>query len=379
MKILHINSYFSTSGLFAHLYDRQVQSGIDIDVYVPIPKNYPEDRLAARGQYSIVSRNHPRFTRWIFPWKHGLILKDLLNTYKFQNYDLTHAHSLFSNGWLAYQLKRRFQLPYIVAVRNADLRTFFQRMPWMRKTGIKILKEAEAIVFISRNTYNEVKVKYLPENFIQEFEAKSHLVANGIDDFWHEHKNNNPVKPIHNPLKLVVTSKIMATKRLIELAEQVQFYSENHHPTELHIIGPTWEENVLTTLLNNPVVHYHGPKNKEEMVDFYREMDIFAMLSYPETFGLVYVEAMSQGLPVIYTQGEGFDNFFPDKTIGISVPPHNQEAFDEALNYLIDPTNLSRIQGNTVESISDFNWDDINKKYLDLYQELFKGVDNHRS
>ena len=37
----------------------------------------------------------------------------------------------------------------------------------------------------------------------------------------------------------------------------------------------------------------------------YRENDIYVMPSIIETFGLVYAEAMSQGLPVIYTRGQG--------------------------------------------------------------------------
>ena len=54
MKVLHINSYFSTSGLFKHLYDRQLNAGLEIDVYVPISHQFPEERIAARDRKSVV-------------------------------------------------------------------------------------------------------------------------------------------------------------------------------------------------------------------------------------------------------------------------------------------------------------------------------------
>lgn len=368
MNLLHINSYYSTSALFHQLYQRQIESGFNIEVYVPIPYEYPQDRLAVQGEYATVRRNHPRWSRWIFPLKHRLILKDLLAQYNFKQFQLIHAHSLFSNGWLAWQLYQQFNISFVVSIRNADLRTFFDRMPWMRNLGLKIIKDATHLIFISRKTYQEVLNRYIPEDYQKAFKEKSFIIPNGIDDFWHENVNANPVKALNDPLKLVVTSKIMASKRLVELADQVLVYSQSHRPAEIHVIGPTWEDKVLKKLQENPAVHYYGPKNKEEMVQLYREMDIFALLSYPETFGLVYVEAMSQGLPIIYTQGEGFDNFFPQGHVGMSVPAHNQEAFNRALEYIIDPTNLNTIQSNAVAVIKQFNWDDVHQEYMKLYK-----------
>ncbi|HGK7332802.1 TPA: glycosyltransferase [Streptococcus suis] len=43
------------------------------------------------------------------------------------------------------------------------------------------------------------------------------------------------------------------------------------------------------------------------------------MPSFHESFGLVYAEAMSQGMPVIYTRGQGFDGQFEEGVVGFSV------------------------------------------------------------
>lgn len=45
--------------------------------------------------------------------------------------------------------------------------------------------------------------------------------------------------------------------------------------------------------------------DKTKIIDVYRDSDIFVMPSKFETFGLVYVEALTQGLHLIYTKGQG--------------------------------------------------------------------------
>ena len=49
------------------------------------------------------------------------------------------------------------------------------------------------------------------------------------------------------------------------------------------------------------------------------------MLSIMETFGLVYAEAMSQGLPIIYTKGQGFDEQFDEGKVGYHADCFNIE------------------------------------------------------
>lgn len=388
LHILHINSYYATSGLFDQLYTRQMEHGHHLDVYVPLSYTYPEEKLAVRGDYALVSRNHHQLSRWIFPWKHRTILKDLEQSYNFHEHrpQIIHAHSLFSNGWLALQLHKRYHIPYVVAVRNADLRTFFERMPWMRRTGLAILKQAAQIIFISNDTRQEVFTKYIPEEMRDSLYDKSIVIPNGIDDFWHQHRfgdlsteRQETNKSWQQPIRLVVTSKIIKTKRLTEMAKLIASYNQRVQPVELYIIGPAWDEAELERLQQFSFVTYLGPKTKEELVPIYRQMDAFTMLSYPETFGLVYVEAMSQGLPVIYTQGEGFDNFFPNHHIGVSVEANNQVMFDNAMDYIFNPAHYNDLCHQAVQASAQFNWDEITEQYDQVYCQVMEGVYDEES
>ena len=94
------------------------------------------------------------------------------------------------------------------------------------------------------------------------------------------------------------------------------------------------------------------------------------MVSKPETFGLVYVEALSQHLPIIYAKGQGFDGFYPDGYVGYPAEAGNSEDIANKIELLIK--NYAAIERN-VEALDlyiDFSWSNIAKKYLSIYNTL---------
>ncbi|MGX7143998.1 glycosyltransferase family 4 protein [Facklamia languida] len=368
MKILHINSYFSTSRLFSNLYERQIQKGHELTVYVPIAYEYPKDKIAASGDYTDIVTTHHQWDRLLFHYKHRKILKDILQRYPIGRFDLIHAHSLFSNGWVARQLFLSHQIPYIVAVRNADVRTFFQKAPWLRSVGLNIMRDAQAIVFISENSYKEVFDHYVPAKDQEALKAKTKVIANGIDDYWHLNAYDHKTSDLHQPLRIISTGKLLPGKRFIQLAEMVQNLSSQIGPIEFHVVGPDWEPKIAQELREMDFVTYHGPLAPSELAQLYRQMDIFALLSYPETFGLVYPEAMSQGLPVIYTRNEGFDSFFDNYQVGVSVDRFSQEEFNEAVTYIC--SHYAALVKAAVKGIHPFKWDRIIEDYERIYHKV---------
>lgn len=368
MKILHVCSYFSTSPLFGQLFDRQIASGHDIDIYVPISKQFPEERISSNKDYAQTVRVFNQIDRYFYFYKQNKIYRDLKNRYQTSQYDLIHAHSLFTNGFMAYKINQTYGTPYIVAVRSNEIETFFKRAFWLRSMGLKILKNASRIIFISQNTYDDAFKNYIPENEKANLLEKTHVITNGIDQFWHDHAYHGHQSTLVEPLKIVATAKLQKAKNLETLADYVANYNMEVAPAELHVIGPNWDQKIHDNLIANPVVTYHGPMKKDELVAFYRQADIFALLSSPETFGLVYVEAMSQGLPVIYTKGEGFDSFFPNHEIGVSVDRYSVNEFTEAVQFIT--SHYPQLSSKAVEKSKQFQWDDINQTYFDMYLDI---------
>ncbi|MBZ2174079.1 glycosyltransferase [Schnuerera sp. xch1] len=75
---------------------------------------------------------------------------------------------------------------------------------------------------------------------------------------------------------------------------------------------------------------------QKELVNHYRDPDIFVMSSKYGTFGLVYAEAMSQGLPVIYIRGQGFDGQVNEGEVGYSVQYDSAEEIAKRIEDILD-------------------------------------------
>ena len=106
--------------------------------------------------------------------------------------------------------------------------------------------------------------------------------------------------------------------------------------------------------------------DKDKLREVFADSDLFVMASIHETFGLVYVEALSQNLPVVYTKGQGIDGLF-DSSVGEGVDPLSVESIKDAIRRIL--TNPQSYSNASVD-FSDFDWTNIAKRYIDLYQSL---------
>ena len=106
------------------------------------------------------------------------------------------------------------------------------------------------------------------------------------------------------------------------------------------------------------------------LVDIYKENDIFLLPSVNETFGRAYVEAMTQGLPVIYTQGQGFDKNFPDGEVGYSVPCDAPETIADRIEETIK--RYDEISPECIEKSRLFYEDRIIDKLESFYEKALK-------
>ena len=90
------------------------------------------------------------------------------------------------------------------------------------------------------------------------------------------------------------------------------------------------------------------------------------MPSLTETFGRVYAEAMSQGVPIIYTRGQGFDGFFPEGEVGFSVDPHDPEEIADRVEDIVNDYNV--MSCNCLRNCRLFDWNIIAENLIDLYR-----------
>ena len=106
----------------------------------------------------------------------------------------------------------------------------------------------------------------------------------------------------------------------------------------LTVIGGGREEAALRALAQELGVdrqaEFRGAMTRPAMAELYRQADAFVLASRRETFGVVYIEAMAAGLPVIATACGGPEDFVREED-GFLIPPEDPEALAGAMERMM--------------------------------------------
>ncbi len=377
MQVLHINVNYIVSALHQTMIEHLNQLGIESRVFVP---TYDKTRsIVDCKEYVTLSECFKKWDRVFYFKKQKKIIGSILEHYDVKQFDIIHAYTLFTDGNAAMELSKKYGVPYVVAIRNTDVNDFFKKMKHLRRHGVKIMENASAVFFLSPVYRDQVLSKYVPTDKRREILKKSYIIPNGIDDFWHSHIYNHKVDLIEKRindekvLKCIYVGVIDKNKNIESSLKALSLLNEQGWKCILTSIGRVVDKTVYKKLCTYPFFYYIGPKKKEELIDYYRDADIFVMPSHTETFGLVYAEAMSQGLPVIYTQGQGFDGQFEEGEIGHSVKAKSSESIAYAI--LECAKAYSDMSRRCLVSVNKFSWNSIVQQYLSIYLHVTKQGD----
>lgn len=377
MKVLHINCNYIGTRLHREMIEHLNRFGIESTVYVPVCEKENED-VTTRDCTVIVSKCFRKWHRILFDYKQGRISRDIQEKLDCSAYDCIHAYTLFTDGNCARRLGRKYKLPYVVAVRDTDVNTFLKKAVYLRGRAVKILRDAAAVFFLSENYRRQVLETYVPEGLREKIYEKSHIIPNGVDDFWLQNcyrdrlQSGREVLP-DKQLKVICAGVINHRKNHLATQEALQLLRQQGWTVHYQIVGKVLDQKLFEKIMSYPDTEYIPQQPKEKLLEYYRQNDVFVMPSRTETFGLVYAEALSQGLPVLYTRGQGFDGQFEEGEVGYSV---DAEAPGEIAQRLADVSRRYReLCENCLQHAERFDWKDICERYRDLYLNIL--ADKH--
>ena len=366
MKVLHINCNYLGTTLHQCMVEHLDRLKVDSTVFVP---TYNADNgTVTPNNNVVVSKCFNKWDRIWFDYKQRKIQKALESEVAVGEFDLIHAYTLFTDGNCAYKLSKKYGVNYVVAIRNTDVNDFFRWRPHLIKRGIRIMRNAKAIFFLSESYRQQVLEKYVPARYRDALAAKSYIMPNGIDDFWLENGRMDTAKQIGDPLRLVYAGRIDANKNIATIQAAMKILAQRGCETRLTVVGKVVDNVVYRHISADSNTSCLPPRNKEELIDIYRSNDIFVMPSFTESFGLVYAEAISQGLPVVYTIGQGFDRQFPEGEVGYHVDPNSAQSVADAILKIAD--NYSTIADNLSAKASLYSWDSLCTRYVDIYKSV---------
>lgn len=111
------------------------------------------------------------------------------------------------------------------------------------------------------------------------------------------------------------------------------------------------------------------------LVEMYRSADIFAFPTLLETFGMVLVEAMAAGLPIVTTDAAGVRDVIEHEQNGIKTPVEDIDLFTDYLARLLtDEIYYEQYRRKSLAAAKRYDWDQITREYMDFYQQLIIDV-----
>lgn len=379
MNVLQMSASYHLSKLYKNMIRQFDSKNINQTVYTALKdmkyKNINKIEDGNNLTY-VYSAPFKRYDSFIYYSKIHKIYKDVIKKVNLDEINLIHAHFLFSDGGVAYKLHENYGIDYIVAIRNTDLNVFFKYGVHVRGYGVNILKKAKKIILISESYRSLILNDYISKKDRAIINDKMITIPNGIDEYWLKNKPEIQRKAIldEEVIQLIYVGRLDKNKNMKTVFEVMELIEKEKYEVNLKVVGTGELEDELKQLANKKeldVKFYGYIKSKTELRKLYKESYIFIMPSIYETFGLVYIEAMSQGLPVIYTENQGIYGYFKEGTVGYASDPFNSEEIKENILKILD--NYNKISSKAIEEAQKFNWDKITDKYIELYKEVLKG------
>lgn len=371
LSVLHICGDYSNQKLYIDLVSHLDAAGIRQCIYVPVRSqaelgvNQKEGLKFAQYRYAHILKP---WHRLFFRAKIRAILKDIGSNIALDEIDVVHAHFLYSDGAAALKLFQRFRIPYVVAVRNTDINYFMRLRPDLKYLCWDILRHAHRVVFVTP-CYRDLLLQRLPAFLRDQVGAKSVIVPNGLSDFWLEnlHTPNDSTK---QNIRLLYVGDFSKNKNIPNILKAAKLLV-GHQEISLSLVGSGGDgESLVDEMLASgeyPFAKRLGRiDDRQALLSIYRDHDILVMPSFRETFGIAYIEALSQGLPVIFSKGQGIDGYFSDGEIGESVDPHDVVDMQRKIESVI--RRLPALREVCVKAAQKFNWREITSTFADIYQ-----------
>ena len=262
----------------------------------------------------------------------------------------THAHDLIMNPCLKNYLKG---IPEIIVLKIAD----------------HIIAETPAV---KRRLLSEFRIN----------PAKISVIYSGPEQEKIKQFASTKGKNSSNSEKIILcVGRISKRKNQLAVVESIPEVLARHSDVKFIFAGPVNESDYLRLIQKfinerdiSRWVKFTGEISKQKLFELYNSATIFVFLTLAEMQGLVLMEAMAFGLPVIASKIEpivDISNLKPDSII--TVNPNDPNEIAEAIILLLEDPSLRQLMSVKAKEVaSSFSWEHTAKKTLRLYESLIE-------
>lgn len=284
--------------------------------------------------YSFGLGRFPRIYYKIFEFKLNLMLRKIIREHKI---DVMHVHSVYPAGIAAINISKKFQLPIVYTEHRGGfgLTSLSNRNREMLK---RVIENCDHTIYVSKFLMNSINRQICTN-------TKSTVVPNAVNElFIHQPRYEKTVFTFLSVGRLVKIKRMDLTiKAFAEALKKVD--------AKLIIAGDGPEKENLKQLVENlkitDKVEFVGQATREEISDLLIYCDAFILASDVESFGVVYLEALAVGRPVVTTRNGGAEEIIND-TNGTLVEVGNLKGLANAIEQTI--LNYSKYDSKIISS-----------------------------
>lgn len=393
MKVLVISHMYPSSfnevgGIFVHKQVKAlVNAGLEIRVVSPIPwAPWPVKHL--KRKWRAISKvpekalldgiliYYPRYLEfpraWFFAssgWRMYKGIKRLVKTLRREfPFDLIHAHVALPDGYAGALLAQDFRKPLVITIHGQDLQhTVYRGANCKKKLGYALQNAAKVIV-VSKKLYR-LAVKHF------DVTNKLAVIPNGVD-FQEIAQAETNRKEKNNNVILLSVSNLVLTKGIEFNISAIRQLKDKYPNLQYWVVGSGPEERKLQALVARlgleERVKFLGRQPHSNALRYMANCDVFSLPSWDEGFGIVYIEAMALGKPVIGVQGQGIDGIVVHGENGLLVKPHDVDSLVEALDFLLSHPEEAKAMGERARRLvlENYTWEKNAEKTIQVYKEV---------
>ena len=284
--------------------------------------------------------------------------------------DVIHAQHVWVTPYVAYKTG----LPYVINCHGTDLIGFQEGGVRYRDMALAGAKNACSLIAISKQVKVDAAKTY------QISDERIHIIGNGFDEncfriipdlskesVLAEFDLSSPDKPL-----VSFAGKYTEIKGIDTLLKAASIYEKALPGVQTLLVGHghLWEEmHALRDKLGLQGVYFLGHQDQPVVARVFNAADVSVVSSRFEAFGLVAIESMACGTPVVATRVGGLPDFIDD-SVGALVPVDDVEAMANAIiDHIKDGAKTTKGLHANHYANENFTWKKQVGEMIDLYQE----------
>ncbi len=357
----------------------QVQQGHDVSLFTldfPGSPSY-EEMEGIKVYRASTELGHPNFLTWVLLFNHFLS-KRMADLTKLVDFDVMHVHD-----WLAafsgITFKHYTKKPMVLTVHSTEVgRAQGLHSPdSFSINGIEwwATYEADRVIVCSHSMKEEICNHFnLPEE-------KVDIIPNAIDSSKYQISvDRGAIRQRYGvgwgEKMILCVGRLVPQKGVEYFIRAIPLIARRHPEAKYIIVGEGWSRDILeaeakaTGHANK--IRFTGFASDSEVINLMTSADALIVPSIYEPFGIVALEGMATGVPVVASKVGGLAEVIEHEKTGLFVYPRNIESIAWGIDKILsDPDHARWLTENAKEKLHKaYSWEAVAMKTVEVYRKV---------